>query len=142
MMNNALWIPERAVELQLRVRVETHCRFAGNKEYEATLGAIKEYVAWTTLAKDVKVFVRNFLLCVASIPKVSVPRPLGTHLPATKPNDIPYFDFPYFGLSRDGKYQYIILLKDDLSGYLWLVACRTADAAATVDALMRCFAVV
>jgi IS30 family transposase len=30
---------------------------------------------------------------------------------------------------------------DDLSGYLWLVPCRTSDATATVDALMRWFAV-
>jgi hypothetical protein len=32
MMNNALWIPERAVELQLRLCVEAHCRFAGHRE--------------------------------------------------------------------------------------------------------------
>jgi hypothetical protein len=60
-MNNALWIPERAVELQLRLCVEAHCRSAGYRAYEATLGAIKEYVAWTTMAKDVKVFVQNCL---------------------------------------------------------------------------------
>jgi transposase InsO family protein len=35
----------------------------------------------------------------------------------------------------------LLLLKDDLGGYLWLVPCRTADAAATVDALVRWFAV-
>jgi hypothetical protein len=29
MMNNALWIPERAAELQLRLCVEAHCRSAG-----------------------------------------------------------------------------------------------------------------
>jgi hypothetical protein len=45
------------------------------------------------------------------------------------------------GLSRDRKYQYLLLLKDELSGYLWLVPCRKADAAATVEALMRWFAV-
>jgi Integrase core domain len=111
MMDNALWIPERAVELQLRLCVEAHCRSAGHRAYEATLGAIKKYVAWTTTAKNVK------------------------------PNEILHFDFLYIGLSRDGKYQYLLLLKDDLSGYLWLVPCRTADAAATVDALMRWFAV-
>jgi hypothetical protein len=38
-------------------------------------------------------------------------------------------------------YQNLILLKDDLSGYLWLVPFRTAYAAATVNALMRWFAV-
>jgi hypothetical protein len=136
MMNNALWISERAVELQLRLCVEAHCRSAGHRAYEATLGAIKEYVAWITMAKDVKVFVQNFLHCVATIPGDKVPRPLGTQLHATKPNEILQFDFLYIGLSRDGKYQYLLLLKDDLNEYLWLVPCRTADAAATIDALM------
>jgi hypothetical protein len=141
MMNNALWIPERAVELHLRFSVEAHCRSAGHRAYEATLGAIKEYVARTTMTKDVKVFVQNCFLCVATIPGDKVARPLGTKIHATKPNEILHFDFLYIGLSRDGKYQYLLLLKDDLSGYLWLVPCHTADAAATVDALMRWFAV-
>jgi hypothetical protein len=70
-----------------------------------------------------------------------MPHPLGTQLHATKPNEILPFDFLYIWLSRDGKYQYFLLLKDDLSGYLWLVQCRTPYAAATVDALMRWFAV-
>jgi hypothetical protein len=93
------------------------------------------------IAKDVKVFVQNCFHCVATIPGDKVPRPLGTQLHATKPNEILHFDFLYIGLSRDGKYQYLLLLKDDLSGYLWLVPCRTDDAEATVDALMQWFAV-
>jgi Integrase core domain len=93
------------------------------------------------MTRDVEVFVQNCLHCVATIPGDKVPRPLDTQLHATKPNEILHFDFLYIGLSRDGKYQYLLLLKDDLSGYLWLVPCRTAGAAATVDALMRWFAV-
>jgi Integrase zinc binding domain len=138
MMSNALRIPERAVELQLRLCVETHCRSAGHRAYEATLGVIKEYVAWTTMAKDVKVFAQNCLHCVATISGDKVTRPLGTQLHATKPNEILHFGFLYIGLSRDGKYQYLLLLKDDLSGYLWLVQCRTADAAASARASCRC----
>jgi hypothetical protein len=30
MINNSLWTPERAVELQLRLCVEAHCRSAGH----------------------------------------------------------------------------------------------------------------
>jgi hypothetical protein len=112
MMNNALLVPERAVELQIRLCVDALCRSAGHRAYEATLGAIKEYKAWKTMAKDVKVFVQNCLHCVATVPGDKVPRPLG------KPNEILHFDFLYIGLSRDGKYQYLLLLKDDLSGYL------------------------
>jgi Integrase zinc binding domain len=100
MINNALWIPDRAVELQLRLCVEAHCRSAGHRAYEATLGAIKEYVAWTTMAKDVKVFVQNCLHCVATVPGDKVPHPLGTKLHATKPNEILHFDFLHIGLSR------------------------------------------
>jgi hypothetical protein len=68
MMNNALWIPERAVKLQLRLCVEAQCRSAGHRAYEGTLGAIKEHVAWATMAKDVKVFVQNCSHCVATVP--------------------------------------------------------------------------
>jgi Integrase zinc binding domain len=68
MMSNALWIPECAAELQLRLCEEEHCRSAGHRAYEVTLGAIKEYEAWPTTAKDVKVFVHNCLHCVATIP--------------------------------------------------------------------------
>jgi Integrase zinc binding domain len=121
--------------------VESHCRSVGHRAYEATLGAIKEYVAWTTMAKYFKVFVQNCLHCVATIPVDNVPRPLSTQLHATKLNEILHFDFLYMGLSRDGKYQYLLLLKDDLSGYLWLVPCRMGDAADTIDALMRWLAV-
>jgi hypothetical protein len=105
MMNNALWSPERAVELQVRLCVEAHCRSAGHRAYEATLGAIKEYMTWTIMAKDVKVFVQNCLHLVAKILGDKVLRPLGTPLHATKPNEILHFDFLYTGLSRDGKYQ-------------------------------------
>jgi Integrase zinc binding domain len=93
MMNNALWIPERAVELQLLLCVEAHCRSTGHRAYEATLGAIKEYVAWTKMAKDVKAFVQNCLHCVATIPGDKVPRSLHTQLHASKPNEILHYDF-------------------------------------------------
>jgi hypothetical protein len=93
------------------------------------------------MAKDVKVFVQNCLHCVATLPRDKVPRPLGTQLHATKPIEILHFDYLYIGLSRDGKYLYLLLLKDGLGGYLWLVPCHTADAAATVDTMMRWFAV-
>jgi hypothetical protein len=41
MMDNALWIPKRAVDLQLLLCVEAHCRYAGHKSFEAKLGRIR-----------------------------------------------------------------------------------------------------
>jgi hypothetical protein len=77
------------------------------KSVRSDVWAIKEYVAWTTMAKDVKVFVQNYLRCVATVPGDKVPRPLGTQLHATNPNEILHSDFLYIGLSRDGKYQHL-----------------------------------
>jgi hypothetical protein len=74
-------------------------------------------MAWTTMSKDVKVFVQNCLHCVATSPEDKVPHLLGTQLHVTNPNGILHFDFLYIGLSRDGKTQYLLLLKDDLSGF-------------------------
>jgi hypothetical protein len=101
MINNALWILERAVELQLRLCVEAHCRSAEHRAYGATLGAIKEYLA-STMAKDVKVFVQNYLHCVATIPGDKVPRPLDTQLHATKYNEILHSDFFTLGCQETG----------------------------------------
>jgi hypothetical protein len=109
---------------QLLLCLEAHCRSAGHRAYEAKLGAIKKYVAWISVAKNVKVFVQNYLHCIATIAEDKVPRPLGTQLPATKPNEILHFDFLYIGLPRDGKYQYLLLLKEDLSRYQWVVPCQ------------------
>jgi hypothetical protein len=63
-------------------------------------------------------------------------------LHSTELNEILRLDFLYIGLSREGKYHYLLPLMDDVSGYLWLEPCHTANSAATVDALMRCFAAI
>jgi hypothetical protein len=75
-----------------------NCRSAGYRALEATLGVIKEYVAWTKMANDAKIFVLKCLHCVATIPGDKVLRQLGTQLHATKPNEILHFDFLYIGL--------------------------------------------
>jgi hypothetical protein len=92
MMNNVLWIPERAVELQLPLCEEAHCRSEKHRVFEATLGATKECYVWTKMAKDIKVFVQNYLHRVATTSEDKVPRQLDTRLHATKRNEILHFD--------------------------------------------------
>jgi hypothetical protein len=50
------------------------------------------------MAKDVKVFGKNCLHHVATFPGNKVPRPLGTQIHATKPNEILHFFFLYIEL--------------------------------------------
>jgi hypothetical protein len=134
-MNNALWIPERAVELQLRLCVMAHCRSAGHRSYIATLGSNKKYVAWTTMAKDVKVFVQNCLHC-----RNDSWRQRATSAGCADTCDQAQRDSAVrLPVHCIVKRQYLLLLRDDLSGYLWLMPCHTADIATTFDALMRWF---
>jgi hypothetical protein len=85
----------------------------------------------------VNVFVQNCLHSVATISGNKVPHPLVTQRHATKPIKISHSYVRYIGLSRDRKYKYILLLKDDLSGYLCLMTCLPANFAATVEEIMR-----
>jgi Integrase core domain/Integrase zinc binding domain len=140
MVGDSMWVPAKAVDLQLSLCVEAHCGAGGHRGYKETLIAIKEYVTWVDMEKDVKVFVQNRMHCVSSASGEKISRPLGTQIHATRPNKIMHFDLLYMGQSKRNKYKYLLLLKDDLSGYLWLVPCKAAGAAETVDALIHCFA--
>jgi hypothetical protein len=55
------------------------------------------------------------------------------------PNEVIHFDYLYMSPSEAG-FKYLLLIKDELSRYLWLVLSEAADAAATVDALTLWFA--
>jgi hypothetical protein len=50
-----------------------------------------------------------------------------------------HFDYLSMGPSLSG-YKYLLVIKNDLSGYLWLVPSVAADVAGTVDALSLWFA--
>jgi hypothetical protein len=100
MMNNALWIPERAVELQLRLCVEAYCRSAGHRAYEATLGEIKRSLwhgqRWRRMSKSL-----CRIVCFVSLLFLDTKchaRLVRQH--ATKLNEIMHFSFLYIGLKR------------------------------------------
>ena len=57
-------------------------------------------------------------------------------LHAMKPNEIIHFDYLFLGES-DGANKYVLVVKDDLSGYCWLEPTAKADAAHRADVLAR-----
>lgn len=63
---------------------------------------------------------------------------MGHSLHADKPNHIIHFDYCYIGMSNRG-FKYVLVIKDDFSSFTWLVPCESADAEATVDALVSWF---
>jgi hypothetical protein len=66
-------------------------------------------------------------------------RLLGTVMHASQPNEFIHFDFCYIGQSEQG-FTYVLILKDDFSGYIRLVPTIAASAEETAQALLRWFA--
>jgi hypothetical protein len=62
------------------------------------------------------------------------PRPLGEAIHAERPNQVLHFDFLFMGLATTEQ-KYILILKDDFSGFIMLHACHDADSETTITAL-------
>ena len=72
-----------------------------------------------------------------------IPRPIALTLHATRPNETIHFDFLYMGPGFDG-FKYILVVKDDLSSYQWLIPARCGDAdtaAAEIAEWIRTFTI-
>eukprot|EP00171_Calliarthron_tuberculosum_P015922 IDg15922t1 len=133
-----LYVPTEDEELQLRVIVAAHCGLGGHRGYTTTCNIIKEQVVWDTIDDDVRVFVQGCLVCLLSESGIKVPRPLGQQIHASRVSELLHFDYLYVGESSDAK-EYILILKDDFSGSVFLEACDHADAETTAEVLMKYF---
>jgi Integrase zinc binding domain len=67
---------------------EAHCQSVGHRAYGPMPVEIKEYVAWTTMSKDAKGFVKNCPHCVTKIPGDKFTPSLGTQIHDSKFNEI------------------------------------------------------
>ena len=133
-IGNAIWVPEKARELQLRALVAAHCGHMGHRGGKATASILREHFTWRSLADDVALFVRNCLLCLFSKSGDMIPRPLGQALHGTRPNEVLHLDYLYMGASF-GSERYLLIIRDDLSGYVWLWPTASASSEDAADAL-------
>lgn len=136
--NGVLWIPSDDNLLKLRILIAAHMGHGGHRSWRATDATIRSHFRWNSLGKDVESFVKSCLHCVASASGAVVPRPLGHALHATKPNTLLHFDFCYMS-TADKEHTYVLILKDDFSGYVWLVPTKEATAEVTADSLISWF---
>ena len=79
------------------------------------------------MSEDCSAFISMCLHCLVGKSGHRIPRPIALTLHATRPNEIIHFDFLYIGAGFDG-FKYILVVKDDLSSYLWLIPAKCADA--------------
>lgn len=63
-----------------------------------------------------------------------MPRPLSTAIHGTWPNEVVHMDYLYMGPSSKGP-TYLLILKDDLSSFVWLWPTDSANSGSAADAL-------
>ncbi|POM60166.1 hypothetical protein PHPALM_31011 [Phytophthora palmivora] len=124
MLDNKVWIPPTAVDLMERICVVGHAGSRGHRGQKATLESIKAWCWWETLAKDVQTFVSS----------------LGPALHATKPNEALHFDYLSMPEDEDTQNKYILVIKDDFSGFVELIPGKAADAETCAQGQVEWFA--
>ncbi len=92
---------------------------------------------WTTLAQDVDAFVRACLHCLC-VDGEKVPRPIGSALHAEKPNELIHLNWLCMPMSKTGLNS-VLVVKDDMSGFVRLYPAENVDAVTTAVFLMDWF---
>ena len=88
---------------------------------------------WPSVRKDVNALVRDCFLCILTRTGEKIPRSLGHTKHGYYPNEVVHMDFRYMGRSSSGK-SYTLLIRDDLSGYVWPWQTEEANAACAAEA--------
>lgn len=132
----AVWIPEQAEELQLRICIAAHTGTGGHRGQEATEIAIRRCYFWPTLTVDVRLFVKACIHCISTTGGEKVPRPFGPALHGNAANDLLQFDYIEMGPGRNGE-KYILILRDDFSGYAWFFPFDAANAENSANAILE-----
>ena len=138
-----LWVPEKELELQVRLMVCANMQDAGHRGVRTTTHRLEVYCAWINMEKDIAKFVRQCLHCVDSKAGNAMPRPLGDLVHSTEVGDVLPFDYLGLGESDaidegglvDGGYKHVLVLMDDVSRFVWLeeaVSCSMEMAARSV----------
>ena len=134
MKGECIWILENDLMLQMKVIVISHCGIGGHRGKAATEIIVRENFYSGSVQEDVSEFVRSCIHCIITRAVEVVPRPLGSALHGKPPNEVVHIDFLYMGPGI-GDLKYILVVKDDLSGFVWLRAASIATGFFAADVL-------
>ncbi len=132
----SIWIPDQGVDLQFCLLVIAHCGLSGHCGNSATLADLRQDFRWTSIVEHVKQFVQSCVHYVVFRAGERIPLPLGTTVHGSRLHEVVHFDFLYMGSSNDG-FKYLLLIKDNLSPYVWLCTAKNANAEAVAKNLSR-----
>ncbi len=125
------YVPVQAQELINRIMVLGHGTIE-HRSCRSTKASIKDVFVWTDMDLMIEDFCQKCILCAKTRAGDRVPRPLGNLSVGEFPNDLIHFDYLYLD---EGRYSYLLLIKDDFTGYCMLHRARAADADTTAEGL-------
>ena len=122
----------------MRIAVVAHMGIGGHRRIKPTLQAVEAMFEWAQMKQEITAFTQSCIHC-AQIDGKTEPRPWGTGLHATKPNELIHWDWLKLPKSTGGL-NYVLVVRDDMSGFVKLYPAATADAQTTAASLMDWFA--
>ena len=131
-----IWVPTE--DLRVRICVIAHAGSSGHRGIDITASRIKKHFYWKYMNKDIDLFCKNCLHCRVSGDSM-IPRPLGEAIHGSKRGEVLHYDYLNVGPSSDEYehvYKYVLVIKDDFSGFVELVPCSNADSSHVVKALL------
>lgn len=133
--NGAVWIPDLAADLQLRMCVIAHTGPSGHRGFKTSLRVLRPFFTWSTDEEDMSNFVKACIHCLSTSGGGKEPRPYGPAFHGTKPNDLLQFDYVEIAPGANGE-KYVLMLRDDHSDYKWFYALASTDAENAASAII------
>ncbi|GMG14688.1 unnamed protein product [Phytophthora fragariaefolia] len=133
-----VWIPTTGCDIAQRICVVAHAGRSGHRGERTTAAAVAAWCWWPRLVDEVTQFVRSCIHCVATRDGRE-PRPYGAAIHATKPNEVLHFDYLTLPEDEDSKNKYVLVVKDDFSGFVELYPAAEPDARTCATSLLQWF---
>ncbi|KAE8982236.1 hypothetical protein PR001_g23792 [Phytophthora rubi] len=132
-----VWIPENC-DISQRICVVAHAGRSGHRGERTTTASVAAWCWWPSLVDDVVQFVRSCIHCVATRDGRE-PRPYGAAIHATKPNEVLHFDYLTLPEDENSHNKYVLVVKDDFSGFVELYPTAEPDARTCATSLLAWF---
>jgi hypothetical protein len=132
-----IWIPCSERLILLCIMITAHDSHVGHNNIAQTKEKIKCLFYWQNMDKDIHDFVFHCLACSKTKDGSTIPRPWGRSIVASRFGEVIHFDYLYIDKSIKSRhyFEYILVLKDNFTNFVELIACEHADHYNVVTAL-------
>lgn len=124
---SAVWIPDAADDLHLRLCIIAHTGLSGHHDSHSTEEVLSQSFSWSALSADVHSFVCACIYCLSTVRGKKIPRPFGPAFHGKRANDLLQFDYIELGPGNT-RAKDVLLLRDDHSDYKWFFGYPKTNA--------------